>query len=148
MKLVFSSIKNVDIFEPEFQSLPIDKGTIEFKHKNTPGGLAVVYAPNGTGKSSLTKVLSSERTTEALAFSATDEVGRPLTPESKVFHIIPDQINRNVIRGKETDYLIGQQIRREYELRDHINASVKNCSQKVSIESPIMIRRPVVQGFL
>lgn len=27
-------------------------------------------------------------------------------------------------------------------------ASVKNCSQKVSIESPIMIRRPVVQGFL
>ena len=27
-------------------------------------------------------------------------------------------------------------------------AIVKNCSQKVSIESPIMIRRPVVQGFL
>ena len=32
--------------------------------------------------------------------------------------------------------------------RGYAFASVKNCSQKVSIESPIMIRRPVVQGFL
>ena len=34
------------------------------------------------------------------------------------------------------------------ELIEENQASVKNCSQKVSIESPMMIRRPVVQGFL
>ena len=36
----------------------------------------------------------------------------------------------------------------EQQFLNLILASVKNCSQKVSIESPIMIRRPVVQGFL
>ena len=34
------------------------------------------------------------------------------------------------------------------EVMDEMAASGKNCSQKVSIESPMMIRRPVVQGFL
>ena len=36
----------------------------------------------------------------------------------------------------------------EQQFLNLILASVKNCSQKVFIESPIMIRRPVVQGFL
>ena len=109
MKLIFKSIKNGDIFEDGFQALSENQGTIEFKHMHAPGGLAVVYAPNGTGKSSFT-------------FLAEDENGNVITPENGAFHTIKDQINRNVIRGKETDYLIGAQIRREYELRDSINA--------------------------
>ena len=119
MKLVFSSIKNGNIFEPEFQHLVPSMGTIEFKHMSTAGGIAVVYAPNGTGKSSLAKVL--ETTANDLCFSATNDNGEVIT--SNDFHVIPDQINRNVIRGKETDYLIGQQIKREYELRDRINSA-------------------------
>ena len=119
MKLIFSEIKKENIFEPEFQMLTSNNGTIEFKHKNPSGGIAVVYAPNGTGKSSLTKVLGIESNTEEVSFAATDDDGAPVLPGA--FHIIPDQINRNVIRGKETDYLIGRQIRREYELRERIN---------------------------
>ena len=118
MKLVFSVIKNGTIFEPEFQRLTPDVGSIDFKRMGTTGGIAVVYAPNGTGKSSLSRVLGSEPVDD-ISFSAVDENGDFV--ESNAFHVIPDQINRNVIRGKETDYLVGRQIKREYELRDRIN---------------------------
>ncbi len=121
MKLVFSSIKCETIFEPEFQNLAPNEGTIEFKRMRAPGGLAVVYAPNGTGKSSLARVLGAESTSESLSFVVNDDSGAIITPETGAFHVIPDQIDRNVIRGKETDYLIGKQIRREYELKDSIN---------------------------
>jgi hypothetical protein len=127
MKLVFSSIINGTIFEPEFQSLTPDNGTITFKHMNTPGGIAVIYAPNGTGKTSLAKVLNSDSSLEHLSFKAVNDAGEAITPETSSFYIIPEQIDRNVIRGKETDYLIGQQIRREYELRDRINASFEKA---------------------
>ncbi len=128
MKLVFSSIKNGTIFEPDFQNLTPDVGTIEFKHMNTPGGIAVVYAPNGTGKSSFAKVLEKE-TANDLSFVATDDIGATIT--FNAFHIIQDQINRNVIPGKETDYLIGQQIRREYELRNRINSAFDTVYKKL-----------------
>lgn len=74
MKLLFSEIKNGTIFEPEFQDLPPAYGTIEFKHMSTSGGIAVVYAPNGTGKSSLAKVLGEDATDE-VSFSALDDRG-------------------------------------------------------------------------
>ena len=127
MKLVFKSIKNEAIFGSDFECLSERQGTIEFKHMHTPGGLAVVYAPNGTGKSSFTKVLSSEKSTANISFLAEDENGNSIMPENGAFHTIKDQINRNVIRGKETDYLVGAQIRREYELRDSINADYLNA---------------------
>ncbi len=69
MKLIFKSIKNEEIFESDFQNLSENQGTIEFKHMHAPGGLAVVYAPNGTGKSSFTKVVSSEKSTANLSFA-------------------------------------------------------------------------------
>lgn len=92
MKLVFSSIKNGNIFEPEFQSLTPAFGTIEFKHMSTPGGIAVVYAPNGTGKSSLAKMLG-ENATDEVSFAAVDDRGAVVTADA--FHIIPDQIRVN-----------------------------------------------------
>lgn len=124
MKITFSSIKNGTIFNSDFQHLANDNGTIKFKHNgNNTGGIAVVYAPNGTGKSSLARVLETDKESEDLSFSATDEKGNTITVESNAFHIIHDQIDRNIIPGEETDYLVGKQIRKEYELRAKINAA-------------------------
>lgn len=127
MKLVFTSIKNNEIFEPEFLNLPEAKGTINFKHMQGAGGVAVVYAPNGTGKSSLATLLQTEVSSDRMDFSATDENGNSVIPEAGAFHVIQDQINRNVINGKTTDYLVGAQIRREYELKDRIHAAFQSA---------------------
>ena len=94
MKLEFSLIKNGTIFESDFQNLTPTNGTIEFKHLSTSGGIAVLYAPNGTGKSSFAKVLGIDSLTEELSFSVSDDSGSAIIPGA--FHIIPDQINRNV----------------------------------------------------
>lgn len=45
MKIIFSSIKNNDIFETDFAHLSSQNGTIEFKHMQGSGGIAVIYAP-------------------------------------------------------------------------------------------------------
>jgi len=50
MKLTFSKMHRESIFNANFDNLTEDCGTIEFKKKNTSGGMAVIYAPNGTGK--------------------------------------------------------------------------------------------------
>lgn len=132
MKIIFSSIKNNNIFETDFEHLSSQNGTIEFKHMQGSGGIAVIYAPNGTGKTSLANLLDVEVSTEKNSFVASDDQGNTITPETMAFHVIQDQLNRNVIRGKTTDYLIGAQIRREYELRDQINAAFRNAYEQLS----------------
>ena len=132
MKIVFSSIKNNDIFETDFEHLSTQNGTIEFKHMQSSGGIAVVYAPNGTGKTSLANLLDVEASTEKKSFVASDDQGNAITPETGAFHVIQDQLNRNLIRCKTTDYLIGSKFRREYELRDQINVAFRNAYDQLS----------------
>ena len=117
MKLEFSSIKNQGIFQPEFQNFSANgRNIIEFKKQpQAAGGIAVIYAPNGTGKSSLTAVLGGEATSDELSFEVIYNNGRTIRPETRAFHTIGDQISRNVIEGETSDYLVGQEIRREYE---------------------------------
>ena len=126
MKLIFSKIKNDSIFEEDFLKLDDSNGTIEFKHFSSPGGIAVVYAPNGTGKTSFTNILEEKASSDDKYFKAIDEEGNEITPETDSFQIISNQINRNIIPGKTTDYLIGEQIRKEYALKDKINNDFEN----------------------
>lgn len=132
MQINFSLIKNGCIFEDDFTRLTNQNGRIEFKRMRTSGGIAVVYAPNGTGKTSFSNLLAMEVSQENCTFKATDEHGNIIEPETKSFHVIHDQIDRNVIRGETTDYLIGAQIRREYELRDNINRIFKNVYENLA----------------
>lgn len=120
-KLTFSQIHNGYIFGSDFNELKENNGTIVFKHQNqASGGIAVIYAPNGTGKSSLAKVLGSQGSSGECGFIAKDDAGNEITPESGVFHIVADQIQRHIIQGDESQYLVGKEIRREYELKKRI----------------------------
>ena len=59
MRITFSRIKNHNIFQPEFENLSMTgNASIEFKRMQVANaGMAVVYAPNGTGKSSFAEGL-------------------------------------------------------------------------------------------
>lgn len=136
MKLEFNSIKNQSIFQPEFQSFSVNGyNVIEFKKQpQAAGGIAVVYAPNGTGKSSLTAVLGNEKTREDLSFEAIYNGNQVIQPETKAFHTIGDQISRNVIEGETSDYLIGQDIKREYVLKKKIADGFETAFNELNSE--------------
>lgn len=136
MKLEFNSIKNQSIFQPEFQSFSVNGyNVIEFKKQpQAAGGIAVVYASNGTGKSSLTAVLGNEKTREDLSFEAIYKGNQVIQPETKAFHTIGDQISRNVIEGETSDYLIGQDIKREYVLKKKIADGFETAFNELNSE--------------
>ena len=50
MKIIFSSIKNNNIFETDFEHLSSQNGTIEFKHMQGSGGIAVYMPQTEQGK--------------------------------------------------------------------------------------------------
>lgn len=77
MKIVFSSIRTNGIFENDYSHLSTQNGTIEFKRMQWAGGITVVYAPNGTGKTSLANLLDMEISAEDISFAAIDERGNP-----------------------------------------------------------------------
>ena len=97
------------------------------------GGIAVVYAPNGTGKSSLTAVLGKEEGKDNFTFEAVYNTSNQIVPETKAFHIIGDQISRNVIEGETSDYLIGHEIKKEYKLKKKISEGFKNAFDGLNI---------------
>lgn len=148
MKIVFSSMKNNNIFKEDFSHLSEENGTVEFKHMQSAGGIAVVYAPNGTGKTSMTNLLAMEKSTDNMFFSAVDEHENQITPETEAFHVVQDQLSRNIIHGETTDYLIGAQIRKEYELRDRINLAFKNAYEQLSVKYKTEFKVSKVKDFL
>lgn len=119
--LTFKQIKNGDIFKTEYSNLlTTGNASIEFKMQpQAKGGIAIIYAPNGTGKTSLCEVLDNKNDSTDKMFVANYN-GQEITGKDKKFHVIKDQMNRHVIPGDTSDYLIGANIHREYELKKKI----------------------------
>lgn len=114
MSLVFKKIESGDIFTRDFSPL-IRNNEITFP---TSEEIAVVYGPNGTGKTSLIKVLGDAKGTKVeFSFNGTE-----YQSGAGVFHIINDQNNRNIISGETRDFFLGDNIRHEFELQDQVVA--------------------------
>ena len=84
--------------------------------------IAVIYGPNGTGKTSLIKVLSDNKGTKV----EYDYNGQKYKSGRNVFHVINDQNNRNIIRGETKDFFLGDNIKREFELAEIIATGRKS----------------------
>jgi len=120
-KITVKKLRKSNIFAEDFENLSqYGNETIEFKkQRDAQGGIAILYAPNGTGKSSFCSTLELESSTNDNLFEIEYD-GASIIPESKAFHVIGDQISRNVIKGETSDYLLGADIRKEYELKKRI----------------------------
>lgn len=123
-KLIFKKIENENIFAKDYDNF-IKNNEIEF----SDSGIAVVYGPNGTGKTSLVKALSNgEKTAIIYTYN-----GRDYTDDSQ-FIVINDQNNRNIIKGETSDFLLGDDIKRENELYEYITNEYGNiCVQSNKI---------------
>ncbi len=113
MLLTIKSIAKETIFCPEFANLTTNN-TIDISTKK----VAVIYGPNGTGKTSFSKVISQEGEYNV------DINGATFTNEDdKIAHVISDQNDRNIIEGETQDFILGDNIKREYELKTFIDNS-------------------------
>lgn len=96
------------------------------------------------GKVTFTRPVSLKTYAQSKGFKVTVKGNRYTLKKGKDTFVLKNKAKSVYKNGEYTDDLIYP----VYKVGKTVYASVKNCSQKVSIESPIMIRRPVVQGFL
>lgn len=123
-KIIFEKIENEDIFVSDYKRITRNN-EIDFSKE----GISVIYGPNGTGKTSLVKVLSSEKGTKV---KYTYD-GKEYTDGSQFF-VINDQNNRNIIQGETKDFLLGNDIKKEFELQEYIaNEYNRLCTESISI---------------
>ena len=154
-EIIFNKIKKDNIFVKDFHSF-IKNNKIDFSEKN----ITVLYAPNGVGKTSLSKILGCEKNT---SFEAVynDKVFDENSNE--LFHIISDQNGRNIIQGDTEEFLLGDNIRKEFELKKEIDNIFKECfakklpkilkekfniSKKTSIILEKVVKDEEIKGFI
>lgn len=123
-KIIFEKIENEDIFVSDYKNF-IRNNEIDFSKE----GISVIYGPNGTGKTSLVKVLSSEKGTKVKYTYGENEY-----TDGSQFFVINDQNNRNIIQGETKDFLLGDDIKKEFELQEYIkNEYNRLCTESISI---------------
>lgn len=107
--LEFSKIEKSTIFCDDFINFR-ENNKLNFQKKKT----AILYGPNGTGKTSLSKIMMQEEGTLL-------EVTYNNIEKDNLFHVISDQNGRNIIKGTAKDFFLGDNIEKEYDLRDKID---------------------------
>lgn len=118
MKIVFKKIEKESIFCDEFKNLN-KNNEIVFAEKN----VAIIYGPNGTGKTSLAKVLNKEKNTKYI-LNIDEEIFTE--KDNTIAHVIFDQNDRNIIQGSTEDFILGANIRREYDLKRSLGKGFEN----------------------
>jgi ABC-type Mn2+/Zn2+ transport system ATPase subunit len=127
MEIQFQKIKKGKIFCEEFSDMQ-ENNKIVF----SPNKIAIVYGPNGTGKTSVAKVLAREPGAE---YTLTIDGVTFTEKESGVAHVISDQNDRNIIQGSTEDFILGANIKKEYELKKRIDADFINLFESKLVPS-------------
>lgn len=126
MKLKISKIKKGTIFTDEYLTLT-QNNELDFDHKKT----CVLYGPNGTGKTSLCKVLNQ---TPGAEYTISIDGVEHTEDSELIVHIISDQNGRNIIQGETQDFILGEDIKKEYELKEKMNGSFSLLFEKELVD--------------
>lgn len=113
MIVTIKKIVKGNVFCSDYNNLS-QNNTIDFTDKN----VAIVYGSNGTGKTSFALTCKQEKGSSYCVLINNAEYTQT---DSKVFHVISDQHGRNIIEGSAQDFLLGENIKREYELKREID---------------------------
>lgn len=122
-ELRFNCLRNGAIFSESFENFNTNN-TLSFSSSKR---IAVVYAPNGVGKTTLADTLArSQDTYYCIEYAKTSY--RTDTGDS-IFHIINDQNTRNIISGSTEEFILGENIREEKRLEDLVQSG---CEEAVA----------------
>lgn len=148
MKIEFHKIGFENVFAEDFahftENNTIDFTAIKENGRQKEKGIIVIYGPNGTGKTSLSKVLSGVENSE-IEYSID---GTSHNSANDNFFVISDQNSRNIISGKTDDFVMGYNIKHEAELyellqqkrtgfQDDVYGFLKN-DKKLSKSHPLL----------
>lgn len=126
----FKKIEKEDIFKSDFLNMNQNN-----KLSFSLGKTAILYGPNGTGKTSLSKVFNLEENTDLILKFENREYTKEDIKNNDFFYIISDQNSRNIVRGKEEDFFLGTDIKKEYELKEQIERDEKvlldSCNENI-----------------
>lgn len=122
--LAFARIVNGGIFTEDFYNFSTNN-EIRFNRKS----IAVLYAPNGVGKTSLAKVLDCDEDTDLEAVYN----GERYNTENgdQLFHVVADQNHRNIIQGETEEFILGDDIKRERQLEQEIEEELAVLTEKL-----------------
>lgn len=118
----FKQIQNNRIFDSSFEKFE-NNNIISF----SPKGIIVIYAPNGTGKTSFIEALSGLKDT-TLKFKYHN---KEYDTGENIFSTIQDQNDRNIIQGNTKDFYLGENVRKEFELEESLENIRKNVVDKI-----------------
>lgn len=118
----FKQIQNNRIFDSSFEKFE-NNNIISF----SPKGIIVIYAPNGTGKTSFIEALSGLKDT-TLKFKYNN---KEYDTGENIFSTIQDQNDRNIIQGNTKDFYLGENVRKEFELEESLENIRKNVVDKI-----------------
>ncbi len=124
MKINIKKIIRGNVFTDDFKNLSVNNEmSFDSDNPNKPKKkFVVIYGPNGTGKTSLALVLNQDKQAE---YTIEINGNTHTETDAKVFHVINDQNGRNIIQGSTEDFILGDNIKREYELKRQIEEGFK-----------------------
>lgn len=111
-------LKKESIFCEEYEKLT-KNNEIEFSNNK----IAVIYGTNGTGKTSLSSILEKAANSE---FDIEFNNIRYTNNGEPFAHIIHDQNGRNIIEGSTEDFILGDNIKKEYQLKEQLDKGFRN----------------------
>jgi len=91
-------------------------------------GIAIAYAPNGEGKTTITNICKGKPKAE---FDGIYEGTQyDIKTCTTLFHVINDQISRNIINGNTDEFILGDNIRQERMLKNSLDSVFGNFFAK------------------